>query len=232
MGNSINHKTLKDILLESIADSIQKSYISPTISIISSYYSSLKDEQLPPSSSDAYFDHHDKDLKQALADYNQTNQSKKRSEFLTKDFLETIHQCLQVKPLNIDLLKTIIKYGYPLPISVSQKIAKTIHEYLLKSKIYSAGISLEVFDEAISDKKLICQKYGEGKARLNLRPLSGHLFICQADYHSYIGMLDASEVDDTEKAYFYERLLGFLKHLKKHFPKQGDSLREILLKNM
>uniref|UniRef100_A0A914YM90 Uncharacterized protein n=1 Tax=Panagrolaimus superbus TaxID=310955 RepID=A0A914YM90_9BILA len=205
--------------------------MDPSICIILAYYSSLQNQSLPSTSLEESINEKDKELKQALSEYTENNKTMQKSKFLSEEFIQIIHKCLETDPLNENLLKSVIKYGYPLPVSVAPKIIDIINHWIISEKINDSGISLQVLD--INNNNKHSKEYGNGEIKISVHPFNDQLFICQSDFYFNAGISasDAATSDNTLKAYFYEGIIEQLKFLKSKFPKQGESFREILLQN-
>jgi hypothetical protein len=221
----------KAVTMKLTQKAIDSVFIEKTISIILSYIASLRDANTPPSEAQISFNQEDKNLKQALVEYKSNNQSKRKAQFLMTELHSIISKAINsgdVRP-NIGIVRMAIKYGYPLPLSCATLIATAIDQFLTKSELYSAGIFLEITDD---DKRVHVQfKTKNGQAKLRMRQFNGSVFLCQSDYRAFVGMADQM-YEEVDQAFFYEALTGYLKYLHFKFPRQAETLRDGVLKEL
>ena len=217
-------KTVIDKLVQDAVDSV---FVERTISVILGYIASVQDANLPPSEAEVEFKNEDKSLKEALSEYNSNNQSKRKNQFLTTELHVIIQQIINNDQLNKGVIKTAIKYGYPLPISVAKIVATTIDNYLTKNEFDKSGILLEISD----DNENVLVRYltkTDACAKIRMRQLNGIVFFCQADYNRYVGMSDQA-IEEVKNIFIYEALVGCLKDLRSELPRQAETLREGIL---
>lgn len=203
-------------------------FIEPTISIILNFITSLRDENLPPSEVEMKFNQEDKSLKQALIEYKSNNEIKRKAQFLVTELYSIIQNTIDLGDLNKNksILKTIIKYGYPIPLSTVETVATAFNKFLFESGIYKSGIFLQVRDD--KDRLLVEVKIGEAKGKIMMCQSSKFVFLCRADYFAYAGITNQMS-ETVDNAFFYEAFVGFMKNQSK-FPKGAETLREGLLK--
>jgi hypothetical protein len=207
---------------------IEISFISKTISIVLEYIVSLRNPNESLFEVQLEFLQEDKQLKQALLDYNCSNILMGKTQFLIEELHVLTSNLVDIGSdmQKHELIRHSIKYGYPLPLSAVKKVADAFNCYLKRSKIYSSGLELIITD----DKKNIALSYKieEGKAKIFMRHFNGLVFLCQADYRRSLGIADKMS-EEVDNAFYYEAFIAHLKHLKKNFPKQAESLRAGLL---
>ncbi|UJR11290.1 hypothetical protein I4U23_015471 [Adineta vaga] len=231
----VEYKNWKDICkavtMKFTQKSIDSLFIEQTISVILSYIASLRDANTPPSEAQFSFNQEDKSLKQALAEYKSNYQSKRKAQFLMTELYSIISKTINANNVrsNINLIRIAIKYGYPLPLSCATLIATTIDQFLTKSKIYTSGVFLEITD----DKKRVHVQFKtkDGRAKMCIRQFNGSVFFCQSDYRAFVGMVDQM-YEEVDQAFFYEALTGYLKMIRPEFPRQAETLREGVLKEL
>ena len=134
----IEYDNWKNVFEASSTKLIQKAvdffFVEQTTSTILAYIHSLRNVNLPSSESELDFTLHDKSLKQALTEYNSANQSKQKTQFLMTELHSIIHKVIAFGDVNNNILKTAVKFGYPLPLSAAKIIAIAIDNFLTKSK--------------------------------------------------------------------------------------------------
>jgi hypothetical protein len=111
----------------------------------------------------------DKALKQALFEHTATNNSKQRVQFLLLDLHSINNKLINDLTrghLHKDLIKNAIRFGYPVPLAVAVKLADVFNNFLLKSKIYSAGVKLQIVNNESRDSILKVNKIGKIKFEL------------------------------------------------------------------
>ena len=207
---------------------IDSTFIEPTISVILSYIANSGDSNMPPSEAQLSFIQEDKNLKQALTEYKSSNQSKSRTQFLITELHSIIHKVINSSHLDQSktILRIAVKYGYPLPLSAAKIVATAIDNFLTKFAIYTAGVFLKITDD---EKRILVQfQTKNGKAKMIMRHIGGVIFVCRSDYHAYAGISEQT-TEEVGNAFFYEALIGFLKHLHWAFPRQAETLREGIL---
>ena len=216
-------KTVLDKLVQNAVDSV---FVERTISVILDYIASVQDANHPPSEAEVEFKNEDKSLKEALTEYNSNNQSKRKTQFLTSELHVIIQQVINSDQLNTSIIKTAIKYGYPLPLSATKTVAAAIDIYLTKKEFYKSGVLLEITD----DNKNVLVRYStkEAGAKIRMQQFNGTVFFCQADYNSYVGMSDQT-IEEVKNVFVYEALVGYLKKLRELLPRQAETLREAIL---
>ncbi|CAF1126244.1 unnamed protein product [Didymodactylos carnosus] len=221
----------KAVTMKFTQKTIDSVFIEQTISIILSYIASLRDANALPSEAQFSFNQEDKSLKQALVEYKSNNKSKRKAQFLMTELHSIISKAINSGDVrsNIGIVRMAIKYGYPLPLSCATLIATAIDEFLTKSKLYSAGIFLEITDD--ENRVHVQFKTKTGQAKLRMRQFNGSVFLCQSDYRAFVGMADQM-YEEVDQAFFYEALTGYLKYLHSKFPRQAETLREGVLKEL
>ncbi|CAF1664350.1 unnamed protein product [Rotaria magnacalcarata] len=228
--DSANYENWKDafeaVVIKLIQNAVDSVFIEKTISVILSYIAGLRDANMPPSEAEISFNQEDKSLKLALVEYKSSNQSKRKAQFLMTELHSIISKNVDIC-INKDIIKTAIKYGYPLPLSSATLIVTVMDRFLTESKIYSAGINLIITDHENHD--LVKFKTKDGKAKLQMRHFNGSVFLCQSDYRACIGMSDQM-YEEVDEAFFYEAFIGYMKNLHSKFPRQAETLREGILK--
>lgn len=229
------YKNWKDVLTTVTKNTLEKAidsvFIEPSISVILNYISSSRNSNMPPSEAQLSFNNEDKSLKQALLEYKSTNQSKRKTQFLMNELHSIIHEALTISDVNQSklILKTAIRYGYPLPISAAKIIATAMNTFLASSKIYQSGITLEIRDGA--GQVTVQHQIGSGKAKLNMQHFHGSIFLCQNDYHIYAGMSNQT-TEQGDDAFLYEAFVEHMIDSRSKFPKQAETLREGILKEL
>lgn len=211
--------------------SIDSNFVEPTISIVLSYITSLRDANMPPSEAQLSFIQEDKNLKQALVEYKLSNQSKSKTQFLMMELYSIIHQVIKIDDFDQTriVLKTAVKYGYPIPLSVVRIMLAAMHRFITKTDIYKAGILLTISDD---QKRTVVQlKTADGKAKMEMRHIDGVVFLCRNDYCAYKGILNQTN-EEIDNAFFYEAFIGYMKNLHSKFPKQAETLREGILNEL
>lgn len=222
------YKGWKDAMTASIGKLIEIStdsmLIEPSINIILNYLSSVREINVPPSATQLAFNEEDKSLKQALIEYKSSNESKRKTQFLMSELYTIIQQAVDCTITNrdVDIMKCAIRYGYPIPISAARFLINLIDAFLTHKNIYSAGIELKIVDD--SQNLLFKYQIKDGKARMQLKQFDGFIFLCQTDYRNYASIANQT-IDEVENIFCYEAFVGHMKHLRKNFPKQAETLR-------
>lgn len=221
---------MKTILKNMTYSTVEFVYVESTIRVILSYIASMRDSNMPPSEAEFNFNHKDKQLKQAILKYTSSNKSEQKSKFLATELHDITNQIVDNngrKELIINIIKNSIKYGYPLPLSSAELVAKVFDKFLKSSGIYKSGINLEIKDK----NNNVLVNYNTGKVKLSVRDFNGYVYICQSDYRSFIGMSDQMN-EEVDNGFFYEAFISFMKNLREKFPKKAETLREGLLKEL
>jgi hypothetical protein len=238
---SSSHSNWKELLEIVVSEIVKKAidgmFIEKTISILLNYTASLYDTNMAASEAQFSFSQEDRLVKEAILEYNTSNKKKQKTQFLILE-LHSIMKKLIDYNINYDTnkaRKTIInalKYGYPLPVSSAKLVFHAFHKFLFRSGIYKSGINIKMINDCGLRKTNFEEefKFGDFGAKFQMKDFNGLFFICEADYHSSIGVVNYYAHSEVDKACLYEAFTSKMKHLKKQFTYQAETLREGLLK--
>ena len=228
--NTLWKDIVRTMYIDMAKQAVDFIFVEKTIAVLLDYTASVRDaNNEPPSEAQLNFTQEDKQLKQALLNYRVSNQLKQKAYFLEAELHSISKELLNGANKNIELVKHVIKYGYPIPLTKASMIADIFDRFLIKSNIYGAGIELTIEDD---QKNIVLKKkIKDGKAKLILKHFNGSVFLCQADHRASIGM-SSDKPSEEYNAYFYEAFVSKMSFLKEKFPKKAETLRDGLLKEI